>query len=350
MLTINAAAQPRYTSATARAAPDPEPPDPDRSDHLDDRVEQQCEQGRDQEQEDDVKDAPRDDPRQDQQERKPDQLHPARNLDLRRRAGSHRGHRTPTVVRLQPQPGGAEGDPVFWPGVAGFAGDAASPVGLGARDRRRARAAGPAGRLVRFGHTYPVERGADLGYRARDAPCSPPPEAVSACPADGSSHAAPGTPGRDGRRDPGRGGRVGVPPGRAQRRRHRQPGERNAAPPASSAERRCDRGLRAAPRRLAGQRAGDHRDRVSRRRRGRARVRSDRAPGKRRRRHTFPPPHLRRRRERRGRLLPARRRTGAFHRRPRRRRRRRARTSTRRRTAPSSGCATTCSTARSTAP
>src|SRR4029079_12765108 len=54
--------------------------------------------------EDDVKDAARDHPRQDQQERKPDQLHPARNLDLRRRAGSHRGHRTAEVVRLQHRP------------------------------------------------------------------------------------------------------------------------------------------------------------------------------------------------------------------------------------------------------
>src|SRR6202008_3969096 len=56
---------------------------------------------RDQEEEDDVKDASRNDPRQDQQERKPDQLHPARDLDLRRRAGGHRGDRTAQGVRLR---------------------------------------------------------------------------------------------------------------------------------------------------------------------------------------------------------------------------------------------------------
>ncbi len=81
------------------AAPDPEPPDPDRPDRLDERVEQQGQQARDQEQEDDVKDTSRNDPRQDQQQRKPDQLDPARDLDLRRRAGGHRGHRTARVVR-----------------------------------------------------------------------------------------------------------------------------------------------------------------------------------------------------------------------------------------------------------
>src|SRR4029077_18068538 len=86
------------------AAPNPEPPDPHLADRPDDRVEQQRDQRGDEEEDDDVKDAARGDPRQDQQDRKPDQLHPARNLDLRRRAGSHRGHRTAEVVRLQPEP------------------------------------------------------------------------------------------------------------------------------------------------------------------------------------------------------------------------------------------------------
>src|SRR5581483_5743946 len=52
-----------------------------------------------QEEEDRVKDAPRHHPRQHQQQRKPDQLDPARDLDLRRRAGSHRGHRTAPTGR-----------------------------------------------------------------------------------------------------------------------------------------------------------------------------------------------------------------------------------------------------------
>ena len=153
-----------------------------------------------------MKDAARDDPRQDQQERKPDQLHPARNLDLRRRAGSHRGHRTPAGRTTSARPGGAEGDPVFWPGVAGFAGDASSPVGLGAGDRRCARAAGPAPDdwFVLVTPT-PLKGLADLGYGARDALLPPPtggPLGVPRGPAQ--SHAAPGTPGRDGRRDPRR--------------------------------------------------------------------------------------------------------------------------------------------------
>ena len=94
MLTINAAAQPRYTIATAKPRRIRNLPILHLADRPDERVEQQRDQRGDEEEEDDVKDAARDHPRQDQQERKPDQLHPARDLDLRRRAGGHRGHRT----------------------------------------------------------------------------------------------------------------------------------------------------------------------------------------------------------------------------------------------------------------
>ena len=99
------------------AAPDSEPPELDRADRLDERIEQQREERRDQEEEDDVKDASRDHPRQDQQERKPDQLHPARDLDLRRRAGGHRGDRTAPGVRLRAGPatdGALARDPDDW--------------------------------------------------------------------------------------------------------------------------------------------------------------------------------------------------------------------------------------------
>ena len=51
-----------------------------------------------------MKDTARNDPRQDQEERKPDELDPARNLDLRRRAGRHREDRTARVVRLPTGP------------------------------------------------------------------------------------------------------------------------------------------------------------------------------------------------------------------------------------------------------
>src|SRR5439155_7235842 len=70
-------------------------------DDADDRVQQQRDQQRDEEEEDDVTHRARHDPEKQQQKGQPDQLDPARDLDLRR-PGGHASDRTAEVTRLRP--------------------------------------------------------------------------------------------------------------------------------------------------------------------------------------------------------------------------------------------------------
>src|SRR6266480_3202172 len=75
--------------------------DPDPLDDPDDRTQKQRDQQRDEEEKDDVTDRAGDDPKKQQQNGQPDQLDPARDLDLRR-PGGHADDRTAVVVRLRP--------------------------------------------------------------------------------------------------------------------------------------------------------------------------------------------------------------------------------------------------------
>ena len=81
-----------------QATGDPHPAEP-----ADERVQEQRHEPGDEEEEDDVTRRPRDHPQKQQQEREPDELDPARDLDLRRPAG-HGSHRSASVVRLRPPP------------------------------------------------------------------------------------------------------------------------------------------------------------------------------------------------------------------------------------------------------
>src|SRR6266508_2940455 len=75
--------------------------DPDPLDEGHDRAEQERDQQRHEEEEDHVTDGARHHPQQEQQDGQPDQLDPARDLDLRR-PGGHANDRTAVVVRLRP--------------------------------------------------------------------------------------------------------------------------------------------------------------------------------------------------------------------------------------------------------
>src|SRR5919198_550586 len=97
----------RQTDSSGKAQVDDRHGEPTRNPHAPEpaheRVQEQRDERGDEEEEDDVTRRARYNPDQEQQNRKPDELDPARDLDLRRPAG-HGSHRSASVVRLRPPP------------------------------------------------------------------------------------------------------------------------------------------------------------------------------------------------------------------------------------------------------
>ena len=97
----------RQTDSSGKAQVDDRHGEPTRNPHAPEpaheRVQEQRDERSDEEEEDDVTRRPRDHPDQEQQDREPDELNPARDLDPRHPAG-HGSHRSASVVRLRPPP------------------------------------------------------------------------------------------------------------------------------------------------------------------------------------------------------------------------------------------------------
>ena len=231
--------------------------------HLTSGSKQQREQARDQEQEDDVKDTARDYPDQQEQDRKPDELDPARDLDLGRRARGHRADRTVAAVRRPP---GVWDWSLDTDGSLARAPGAPKAPQLSGRRRRFAAGGSSLGRKLARRRPPPVDAPGHLGYGAPDAVRPGLPSAGASRVEDGPPRPPPRSSVDRRAHRTGGARRRGVPPRAEPGGRCRRARERLAPAPRRPAEPARRRHARAAAHPAADQPAQGDGDRLPRRR------------------------------------------------------------------------------------